>query len=204
MADDDTDDTEDFSTPAMVDPFAVLIELCRIAANPKAAEVVLKKIRREVVAAGAREQRCAIAAAKLEQKQAALDARAAELDQRERAITQREDEFAASCQEARDNLAGYYNSIAEADRHIRYRILSHADLLGGYNPALQDLPSWDVLKRLVVGLPDDPPPLERDVASYPRIDVFSDVSDDPNADRHGHVFLGTLTRSTEHKRRGAA
>jgi hypothetical protein len=60
------------------------------------------------------------------------------------------------------------------------------------------LPTWDQLKRLVAGLPDDPP-LERDVASHPRMDVFSDVSDDPNADRHGNVFLGTLSRSISHK-----
>jgi hypothetical protein len=79
--------------------------------------------------------------------------------------------------------------------------MSSADLLGGYNPQLQDLPSWDVLKRLVVGLPDDPPPLERDVASHPRIDA-SDMFFDPHADRHGNAFLGTLSRDVSHK--GAA
>jgi hypothetical protein len=112
--------------------------------------------------------------------------------------TSAQTEFESSLQEARDNLAEYYNSIAEADRHVRYRILSHADLLGGYNPTLLDLPSWDVLKRLVVGLPDDPPPIERDVARPP-IDL-SDTFADPRADRHGAQFLGTLTRDVSHHR----
>jgi hypothetical protein len=186
----------------MPDPFVLAIGLCQIAANAKAIEPALKRLRRLGRDLEKAEQKLAALTAQTEQTNAELAARAASIDERERAITQREDEFAASCQEARDNLAGYYNSIAEADRHIRYRILSHADLLGGYNPALQDLPSWDVLKRLVVGLPDDPPPLEREAPFHPRVDVFSDVSDDPHADRHGNVFLGTLSRDVSHK--GAA
>jgi hypothetical protein len=128
-----------------------------------------------------------------------LTARAAELDQRERAIAARENEFTASIEEARDHLRGYYDSVAEADRHLRYRVLNHADLLHGYNSQLQQLPDWSAIRRLVVGLPPDPPPLEREAAAHPRVDTFSDTSDDPHADRHGHVFLNTLTRSTEHK-----
>jgi len=50
-------------------------------------------------------------------------------------------------------------------------------------------------------LPDDPPPIEREVVSHPRIDIFSDTSDDPRADRQGAPFLGELTRDTAHKRR---
>jgi hypothetical protein len=187
----------------MPDPFVLAISLCQVAANAKAIEPALKRLRRLGRDLEKAEKKLAALTAQTEQTNAALDARAAAADERDRALDARATEFESSLQEARDNLAGYYNSIAEADRHIRYRILSHADLLGGYNPALQDLPSWDVLKRLVVGLPDDPPPVERDVASYPRIDVFSDVSDDPNADRHGNTFLGSLSRSIEHKR-GAA
>jgi hypothetical protein len=178
--------------------------ICRIALSPKAIPLAQKKLdkleRKQAAIAKENAEREAV----LDERDAELAQRTAAADERDRALDARATEFESSLQEARDNLAEYYNGIAEADRHIRYRILSHADLLGGYNPALQDLPSWDVLKRLVAGLPDDPPPLERDVASHPRIDVFSDTSSDPNADRHGHVFLGTLTRSTEHKRRGAA
>jgi hypothetical protein len=48
-------------------------------------------------------------------------------------------------------------------------------------------------------LPDDPPALEREVAAHPRLDVFSDTSADPHADRHGNAFLGTLSRDVSHK-----
>jgi hypothetical protein len=78
--------------------------------------------------------------------------------------------------------------------------MAHADLLSGYNPQLQDLPSWAVLRRLVVGLPDDPPPLEREAAP-PRIDA-SETFFDPRADRHGNAFLGTLSRDVSHRAPG--
>jgi hypothetical protein len=195
MADDNTDDTKT-NHSTMPDPFALAIGLCQIAANAKAIEPALKRLRKLGRDIAKAEQKLAAVIAQAEQTKAELAARAAAIDERERAITRREDEFAASLQEARDNLAGYYRQVEEADRHIRYRILSHADLLGGYNPQLQDLPSWDVLKRLVVGLPDDPPPLERDVARPP-IDL-SDTFADPRADRHGAQFLGTLTRDVSH------
>jgi hypothetical protein len=194
MADDDTA----AANHSMPDPFVLAIELCRVAANAKTIEPALKRLRKLGHDIAKAQQKLAAITAQAEQKQTELAARAAAADERERALDARATEFESSLQEARDHLRGYYDSIAEADRHIRYRILSHADLLAGYNPQLQDLPSWDVLKRLVVGLPDDPPPLERDVARPP-IDL-SDTFSDPNADRHGNAFLGTLTRSTEHKR----
>jgi hypothetical protein len=202
----DNNDTNDTAAAnhSMPDPFVLAIGLCQIAANAKTIEPALKKLRKLGRDIEKAEQKLAAVTGQAEQKQTELAALAAAIDERERAITQREDEFAASLQEARDNLAGYYDSIAEADRHIRYRILSHADLLHGYNAQLQDLPSWDVLKRLVVGLPDDPPPLEREVISHPRIDALSDTFADPYADRHGNVFLGTLSRDVSHKQRGAA
>jgi hypothetical protein len=195
MADDNTDDTNHSTT--MPDPFVLAISLCEIAANAKTIEPALKRLRKLGRDIAKAEQKLAAVTARVEQTKAECAARVAAIDEREAAIARREDELASSLAEARDNLRGYYDNIAEADRHVRYRVMSHADLLGGYNPQLQDLPSWDVLKRLVVGLPDDPPPLEREV--HPRIDVFSDTSNDPNADRHGHVFLGTLSRSVSHK-----
>jgi hypothetical protein len=197
---DDDEETESLPAPALPDRFGDALALCRIA-NNKTVATQLKKLRRVNRQIADAEARVIAVQDQAEQFQAALDARAAAADERERAITQREDEFAASLQEARDNLRGYYDSIAEADRHIRYRILSSADLLHGYNAQLQDLPSWDVLKRLVVGLPDDPPPLERDVVSQVRIDP-SDTFFDPHADRHGNAFLGTFSRDVSHK--GAA
>jgi hypothetical protein len=206
--DDDTDNTDD--APALVDPVAAALafrdlvvefsKAYKLVTTDKAKAARLRAVARLDQRAADAEQKLAAITAQAEQVQAALDARAAALDAERRALDARTTEFEASLKEARDNLAGYYNGIAEADRHLRYRILSHAGLLGGYNPQLQDLPSWDVLKRLVVGLPEDPPPLERDV-SHPRIDA-SDTFFDPHADRHGGQFLGTLTRDASH--RGAA
>jgi septal ring factor EnvC (AmiA/AmiB activator) len=186
------------STP---DPFVLAISLCQIAANAKSVEPALKRLRKLGRDIAKAEQKLAAVTAQVEQTKAELAARAAALDERASALDARASEFESSLETARGELHQYYNSIAEADRHLRYRILASADLLSGYNPQLQDLPSWDVLKRLVVGLPDDPPAIERDV-SYPRIDVFSDTSNDPNADRHGNAFLGTLSRDVSH--RGAA
>jgi hypothetical protein len=185
--DDDTDDTAaDYSMP---DPFVLAIELCRIAASPKTMAAALKKLRKLGRDIDAAEQKLAAVTAKAEQKQTELAAQAAALDARATELDTRATEFESSLQEARDNLRGYYDSIAEADRHVRYRIMGHADLLAGYNPQLQDLPSWPQIRRLVAGLPDDPPPLEREAPFHSRIDAMSDVSDDPNADRHGNVFL---------------
>jgi hypothetical protein len=211
MSDDDdtNDDTEDYSAPVMVDPVAAAIALTDLVAEfskayklvttdkAKAARLrALARLDRRAVAA---EQKFAAITAQAEQVQAALDARAAALEGRDRALTQREDAFAASCQEAHDSLAAYYNNLADMDRRLRYRIMASADLLAGFNEQLQDLPSWEIIRRMVPGLPADPPPLERDVASHPRIDALSDTFSDPNADRHGNVFLGTLTRDVSHR-----
>jgi hypothetical protein len=56
------------------------------------------------------------------------------------------------------------------------------------------------LRRQIVDLPEDPPALKQ--TDVMRIDALSDTSDDPNADRHGNIFLGTLSRDVSHK--GAA
>lgn len=206
---DDTENNHDLSTPAL-DHIAAALALCDLAAelhdlaiNHKVYKGRLRqraKLERDIAAG---EQKRMALTAEAEQKETALAAREAAIAAREAAIDVRETEFAASIEEARDNLHGYYNSLAETDRHIRHRILSSAGLLSGYHPQLQDLPTWDQLKRLVVGLPDDPPPIEREVAR-PRIDVFSDTSDDPHADRQGAPFLGEVTRDVTHKRKSAA
>jgi hypothetical protein len=188
--------------PAVADPVLIAFTLIDLALNPKAAKAGLKqlvKLNKDIAIAEEKFVNLQSQAATIE---TALTARAAAIDAREAAITKRETEFAAAIEEARDHLRGFYNSIAEADRHLRYRILSHADLLHGYNAQLQDLPDWPAIRRLVVGLPDDPAALERNV-SHSRIDVLSDTFSDPNADRHGQPFLGSLSRSIEHKRDAA-
>jgi hypothetical protein len=194
------DHGSDYAAPAEMDLFSAAIALCQIAERSSTIVPALKKLRklgRDITAA---QRKLAAVEGQVEQTNAALAQRAAELDERARTITQREDDFAASIEQARDHLRGYYDSIAEVDRHIRYRILSSADLLSGYNPQLQDLPSWQVLRTMVAGLPPDPPPLEREVAAHPRIDAFSDTFSDPHADRTGLPFLGELTRDVSHKR----
>jgi hypothetical protein len=199
MADDNTDNTA-AANLSMPDPFTLALTLCQVATNAKAIEPALKRLRKLGHDIEKAERKLAAVTTQAEQTQARLAEREAALNARDAALDERATEFESSLQEARDNLRGYYDNIAEADRHIRYRILASADLLSGYNPQLQDLPSWDVLKRLVVGLPDDPPPLEREVVSHPRIDALSDTFADPRADRHGAQFLGTLTRDVSHHR----
>jgi hypothetical protein len=181
------------SAPA-ADPVLIALQLCALA-NNKTVAAAIKKLRKLDRQYADTQAKVAALAAHAEQRNAALVQREAAIDDRERALDARATEFEASLHEARDHLRGFYDSVAEADRHIRYRILSHADLLGGYNAQLQDLPSWSQLRRLVVGLPDDPPPLERDVASQVRIDALSDTFSDPHADRHGNLFLGSLRQN---------
>jgi hypothetical protein len=204
--DDDTDEHDGsdhgYSAPA-ADPVLVALQLCAVANNKTTAAAIRKlaKLDRQYADIQAK---IAALAAQAEQTNVALAQREAAIDERERALDARATEFESSLQEARDELHNYYRHVEEEDKRLRYRIMSYAGLLGGYNPQLQDLPSWNVLKRLVVSLPDDPPPLERDVVSHPRIDAFSDTFDDPHADRHGAPFLGELTRDVSHHKRGAA
>jgi hypothetical protein len=199
MADDDIDDITEHDecdhgnghdySPAVeeIDLFGAAIALCQVAQRAKTVEGALKRLRkigRDILAA---ERKRDAVIAETERKQSALAERAAELDERERAITKREDEFQSSIEDARDNLRGYYNRVAEVDRTCRYRIMASADLLSGYNPALQDLPSWDVLKRLVVGLPADPP------APAPEV-VTQEVTTDWTG-HHNFISGSTLTRT---------
>jgi hypothetical protein len=129
---------------------------------------------------------CAALTAHAEQTKAALDERAAELAAREVVLEEREDKFEASVAEAHDQLRRFYNSIAEEDKRIRYRILSSANLLHGFNERLQDLPDWRQIKQMVPDLPADPP------ASAPEVVVTREVREDWS----GNVFApSTLTRS---------
>ena len=187
--DDDTDD-DTIDIEAMPDPFSLAIELCRVAAKPATYAAALKKLRklgRDILAA---EQKLAALTTEAEQKQAAFAEREAELAARSAEIERRESSFEASLAEARDHLGAYYDSLADTDRRIRYRILSSADLLHGFNERLQDLPSWQQIKQLVPNLPDDLPAARTDHAEA----IFhQEVSEDWS----GNVFVpgSTLTRS---------
>jgi hypothetical protein len=201
--DDSSDDTEDF-TPAIVDPLEVVIQLCKIAANPKAAEAVLKKIRRAERAAIIAEQKSAIASAKSEQKLAelaqlvaALDARAAALDEQARALDAREAAFESQATAVRDELREQHARLEQTHRQLVHRIMSVAGITANWNPNLQSPPSWAQLRQMIADLPEDLPA----PAAEPTmpIDAFADVCSDPGADRHGNVFLGTLSRGVSHK-----
>jgi hypothetical protein len=203
---DDADTNADTAAAnhSAADPFTVALALCQIAERAKTIGPAVKKLRklgRDILAA---ERKLAKLNAEVAQTEAKFVERQAALDAREAALDARATEFESSLQEARNNLAAYYDSIVEADRLIRYRLLNAADLLGGFNPQLQDLPTWDQLRRVVANLPPDPPPIEREIVPQPRIDAFSDTFSDPHADRHGAPFLGTLSRDVSHKQRDAA
>ena len=195
----DEHDGSDRGYPAAVDPFLVAIQLCSIATNAKSVAPALKRLRKLGRDIEAAERKLAAVQDRAAQTTAALDQRQAVIEERERALDARIAAFEGELQEAHDSLAAYYNNLADMDRRIRYRIMASADLLAGFNEQLQDLPSWDQLRRLAVGLPADPPPLERDVVAHPRVDALSDTFSDPNADRHGNAFLGTLSRDISHK-----
>jgi septal ring factor EnvC (AmiA/AmiB activator) len=151
------DDNTAAANHSMPDPFVLALTLCQVASSPKTVEPALKRLRKLGRDIAKAEQKLAAVTAATEQTNAELAARAAAADERDRVADARATAFESELETARAELHTYYNHIAQADRQLRYRIMSHADLLGGYNPQLQDLPSWDVLKRLVVGLPDDPP-----------------------------------------------
>jgi hypothetical protein len=201
--DDDTNEIEDAgATEAiMPDPFVLALELCRVASSAKAIEPALKKLRKVGRDIEAAEKKLAALTAQAERTKAALAEREAAIAARETEIARREEAFEASLHEARDELRGYFNNLTAEDKRVRFHIMASADLLSAYNPAIQDLPSWSAIAQMV-GLPDDPPALEREV-SQPPIDALSDTFADPSADRHGQQFLGTLTRNVSHHERGA-
>jgi hypothetical protein len=201
MSDDDTDntdDTEDYSTTA-ADPVLIALQLCTIANNKTLAAAVRKlcKLDRQYAET---EAKCAALAAQAQQTATALDARAAELAAREAAITKREDEFAVSAQDVRDELRAYHNHLEQTQRVLAHRILATSGI--SWNENLQAPPTWQQLRQMVPELPPDPPGLSQPAAPALPIDALSDTFADPNADRHGLPFVpgSTLTRSLDHKR----
>jgi len=153
MADDDTDTAANHS---VADPFTVALALCQIAANAKTIEPALKRLRKLGRDIEKAEQKLAAVTAQAEQTNAELAARAAAIDERDRELDTRAAEFEASVREAQATLRASHDNLSEVDRRIRFRILSSADLLRGFNEQLQDLPTWQQIKQMVPGLPADP------------------------------------------------
>jgi hypothetical protein len=165
--------------------------LFRIASSPKTTAAAYKKQRQAERKEAAAEQKTAALTAQAEQTTAALTEQATAIAAARAALEECKAAFAASIEEAHDHLRGYYNSIAEADRHLRYRIMNYAGLLHGYNAQLQELPDWPAIKQMVPDLSDLPvtPPAEV-------------VSENVREDWSGHTFIAdsSLTRTV----RGAA
>jgi hypothetical protein len=182
----DHGDGNGYAEPVM-DPFTVAIALCQVAQRAKAVEGALKRLRkigRDTLVA---ERKLAAVEARAADTATALAEREAELDRREAAIARRETELEASLREAQDHLRQYHNNLAQQDRRIRYRILSSADLLHGYNERLQELPDWPAIKQMIPGLPPDLP-----AAPAPEV-----VARETREDWTGHTFIAgsSLTRS---------
>jgi hypothetical protein len=186
--DDSIDDTE--ANCLMPDPFVTALELCRIASSPKTIATALKKLRRLGRDIDAAEQKLAALTAQSEQTEAALVEREAELAARSAEIERRKTEFENLRREAHEHLRGFYDSLAQEDRRIRYRILSSANLLHGYNARLQDLPDWPAIRQMVPDLAADLPAPSAEV-----------ISENVREDWSGNIFSpSTLTRTV----RGAA
>ena len=183
---------------ALTDLLAEFSKAYKLVTTDKAKAARLRALARLDRRAVAAEQKFAAITAQAEQVQAALDARAAALDEGQRTLEAREAAFASSLADARDELREYHNHLEQTHRQLIHRIMSTAGILGEWSSDLRSPPTWEQLRRLVAGLPDDPPPPERDIASHPRIDA-SDTFFDPRADRHGNAFLGTLSRDISHK-----
>ena len=176
MADDDTV----AANHSMPDPFALAIGLCQIAANAKAIEPALKRLRKLGRDIAKAEQKLAAVTAQAEQTNVELAARAAALDERE----------ASSVEAVRDELREHHARLEQTHRQLVHRIMSTAGILGEWNWNLQSPPAWEQLRRMVADLPEDLP--------APRAEV---VSQETREDWTGHTVIAdsSLTRSISHK-----
>jgi hypothetical protein len=173
--DDGNDDGGNGYAPAMVDPVAAAIALTDLVdalhkayksaitdkANKARLRAVVKLDQQAANAVTVRDEAQAQAAAIVAKIERDTNA----LAERERALDEREAKIEASLAEAHAHLRKFYNSIAEEDRRIRYRIMAHANMLHGFNERLQSLPDWDSIRRMVPDLSADLPAPPAEVVS---------------------------------------
>ena len=181
------DDDHNHDAP-IADPVLIALELCRIASSPKTIAAAVKKLRRLDAQYADTQAKVAALTAQAAAIDTALTTRVAELDRRQVEIERRETEFEVSVREAHAALRASHDNLGEVDRRLRYRIASSADMLHGFNEQLQDLPSWQQIKQMVPGLPDDLP-----AASPAEIISQENVREDWS----GNVFVpgSTVTRT---------
>jgi hypothetical protein len=210
MADDDTDtDTADIGTPMVVDPVAAAIAVTELVDQwTKLYKLAINKANKARVRALAKlERQIADAEATLTAVKADVAAIVAKAENTVKAIhdeAQRRLEAAAT---AEDELVEREQKIARLESAWRF-IGEPADVMSGFRS-----PEFSPLQkaRLGHGQPPgkDPDRLlfsEPDVAPAAQIDALirRDVGNE-RSDAQGNAFApSTLTRSTEHKRRGAA
>jgi hypothetical protein len=157
--DDEADGADDgeVGMPPAANPVLIAFTLIDLALNPKAAKAGLKQLVKLNKDIGIAEAKLAAVTAQVEQKQAALAERESAIAAHESALEKRESELASSLEDAHRELYAHHNSVAQAHRQLAYRVMSTAGILGNWNFDLQGPPSWEQLKRMVAGLPDDLP-----------------------------------------------
>jgi hypothetical protein len=193
--DNDTDDIADEhdgnnGNGYAVDPHTlglmIAVTWCRVA-NNKALERTIKKLDRLDRKYVDTQAKLAALTAQATEIETALTRRAAELDARDAANIKREDEFASSLANAHAELYAHHNRIEQAHRQLVHRVMATAGILGNWNFDLQGVPNWQLLRRMVAGLPDDLP-----AAPAPEV-----VSRETREDWTGHTFIAgsSLTRT---------
>jgi hypothetical protein len=192
MTIDDEDDGEagngnghDYSAP-VADPVLIALELCRIASSPKTIAAAVKKLRRLDAQYADIAAKAAAIEAQVEQKHAALAERESAIAARETALDERAAAFESQAGDVRDELREHHARLEQTHRQLVHRLMATAGILGDWHEGLQDLPSWEQLRRRIVDLPADPP------VPAPEI-----VSREVTTDWTGHTFIAgsSLTRS---------
>jgi hypothetical protein len=205
--DEQIDDAEDFSAPAVVDPVAAAIAFTDLADSfyrvyKLALTNKTKKARLRALAELDRQAADAVATRDAARREAAaiVEAAQAEVKAMQEAATQRLEAAAA----AEGELALREQKIARLESAWR-NLGEPQDVLAGFkSPQFSAVQKARTAHGLPPGKNVDPLFLsEPDAAPAMRIDALSDTSDDAAADRHGAPFLGELTRDVSHKR-GAA
>jgi DNA repair exonuclease SbcCD ATPase subunit len=196
MSDDYEDDDGDehdhgYSPPQAADPVLIALQLCQLASNPKTIAVAIKKLRRLDRQFADTQAKVAALTTEAERTEAALTERVAELDARERALDDREAKFESQAEDVRDELREHHARLEQTNRRLIHRIMVTAGI--SWNENLQELPSWEQLRQLIVDLPPDLP-----APHTARTEV---ISQDVREDWSGNVFVpgSTLTRSISHK-----
>ena len=189
ITDEHDDDDHDHAAP-MADPVLIALQLCQLAANPKTIASAVKRLRRLDRQYADIQAKAAAVTAQVEQKQAAITEREQAIAAREVALEERETVFENQAGDVRDELRQHHARLEQTHRQLVHRVMSTAGILGEWNFDLQGVPTWQQLRRMVAGLPDDLP-------ATPAAEV---VSENVREDWSGNIFSpSTLTRSIVHK-----